>query len=127
VLEGAGIAVLSNRAVTLTAEGQDRRLWLVGIDDPVSGKADLEKAFADVPAGEPVLALVHSPDAAAAAIGRGAAAVLCGHTHGGQINVPLVGPLWANIRSDRALARGLNQVEGGYVYTNRGIGTSILP
>jgi len=147
VLEGAGVTLLRNRAVTLSAQpaegrrggkggvanparggeeggaaSHDGRLWLVGIDDPVTGRADLDQAFAEVEPGGPVVALVHSPDAALPAIARGASLVLCGHTHGGQINVPLLGPVHTATRVGRRLARGLVPVPGGSVYVNRGVG-----
>lgn len=158
VLEGAGIKVLNNVAVTLTAQPDDRqavakapaagasagpgfahreswgspkagpqRLWLVGLDDPHSGRADVEQAFAPVAAGEPVVVLAHSPDAAPAVAQRGAHLLLCGHTHGGQVNLPGIGPLWTASRVGRRLGRGLGRLGQTWVYVNRGYGCSLLP
>lgn len=148
VLEGAGITLLNNVAVTLTAQpdsppsdfrsagsrsaGADPaappgRLWLVGLDDLYSGRADVEEAFAPVPPGEPVVVLAHTPDVAPAAARRGAHLLLCGHTHGGQVNLPLIGPLWTASRMGRRLGRGLRRLGETWVYVHRGYGWSMLP
>ena len=56
--------------------------------------------------------------------------ILMGHTHGGQVNIPLI----TNFTIDKALGEicakykvGLFPIEGGFLYVNSGIGTSILP
>jgi len=131
-LEGCGITVLRNRAVTLSAQAEDGspgyardedKLWLVGLDDPVTGRADVEAAFADVKEGAPVVVLCHSPEAAPEAIRRGARLVLAGHTLGGKVRLPVVGPLGRVASGLRGFDRGLVVHEGAHVYVNRGFGT----
>lgn len=85
-LERAGVRVLINTAVSL-----DARLWIVGVDDLMSGRPDLERAVAGVPMGAGVLLLSHNPTILPRVADR-PWLVLSGHTHGGQVALPLLGP-----------------------------------
>ena len=127
----AGIRVLENEWMTLSLPGGE--LTIVGLDDPVTGRADWDALFAEPPPA-PMLMLAHSPDAFAEASRRGIPALLCGHTHGGQVVQPLI-RLWPGrflrlkpgtpfYRAGRYLAPG---GEPSVLYVSRGIGTSYLP
>jgi predicted MPP superfamily phosphohydrolase len=75
------------------------------------------------------LVLAHSPDVVldlAAAGGPPPCLVLSGHTHGGQIQLPLLGPLHTGIRLPRRYAQGLHRYRGIPVYVTRGVGTSVI-
>ncbi|MEM3740275.1 MAG: metallophosphoesterase [Candidatus Korarchaeum sp.] len=48
--------------------------------------------------------------------------VLAGHTHGGQVCLPLIGPIWTPSRYGTKYASGLFKVEGRYLYVSRGLG-----
>src|SRR5690606_31722933 len=90
-LARAGVRLLVNDAAVVTERG--RRLHFVGVDDPHTGRADVERALAAVPPPqgherEPVILLAHSPDVFPDAEGAGADLILAGHTHGGQICLP---------------------------------------
>ncbi len=87
LLEEQGIQMLSNRAVRLR-KGRGE-LWLVGIDDLWSGNPDWQKAFRDVPRNAPVVLLSHNPDAALMPYHERADLIVSGHTHGGQVWLPL--------------------------------------
>lgn len=87
IMEEQGIQMLTNRAVKLR-EGRGE-LWLVGIDDLWSGKPDWQKAFRDVPRNAPVVLLSHNPDAALMPYHERADLIVSGHTHGGQMWLPL--------------------------------------
>ncbi|GFO65315.1 metallophosphoesterase [Geomonas paludis] len=88
-LEHAGVRVLKNEA-ELLRRGKDR-LWVVGVDDPVTGRADLAQAMSRTDAGVPRLLLAHAPHPFPQAVQAGVDLMLVGHTHGGQIRLPLIG------------------------------------
>lgn len=118
-LEAVGIRVLRNEAVPLSANGHT--LWIVGIDDALLGKPNPVAAFASVPKGGASLCLWHEPDFAEQAAQLGAFAQLSGHSHGGQLRFPGVGPLVLP-PGGRRYTIGLNEAAGMPVYTSRGVG-----
>lgn len=118
-LERIGVTVLRNDAVVLEHNGA--RLAIAGIDDTVVGHADPARAFAGVPEGVPVIALWHEADFAEDAAQLGAFAQLSGHTHGGQVRLPVVGSIWLP-PDGRRRDIGLYNVQGMPVYISRGLG-----
>jgi predicted MPP superfamily phosphohydrolase len=100
-------------------------IWIVGLDDPSTGSPDLEAALQSVPPGAFTITLFHSP-AYFDQIAARCPLVLAGHTHGGQVRIPLVPPLWLQRGSGRFLA-GWYRRGDAQMYIPRGIGTSILP
>ncbi len=127
-LRAAGVDLLRNSSRRLAVAGT--HLWLAGVDDVWEGHHDLGTALAGVPRGEPVLLLVHEPDFADQ-VARSPHRILLqlsGHSHGGQVNLPLLGPPvlpWLG----QNYPAGLQQVPGStlQVYTNRGIGVTVPP
>lgn len=119
-LEDASLPVLINRAVPLERAGA--RLWLAGIDDVWERRHDLPKALRDVPGGECTLLLAHEPDYADEAANFPVDLQLSGHSHGGQVNFPFVGPKTLPYLGTKYVA-GLNYAGRLPVYTNRGTGT----
>lgn len=124
-LRGHGIQVLFNERVLI--EGG---LWLVGVDDPHLQRADLERALAGISDDDPRprLLLAHSPDIMAEAVGR-VDVVLTGHTHGGQVRFPVVGPLLRATRHEagKRFVMGLRRAGRTLCFTNRGLGTVLIP
>jgi len=118
-LPRAGVRVLRNEALRLTQDGQD--VWIAGTEDLWSGRLDAEKTLREVPKGAASIVLCHNPDAADALAAAGAGAILSGHTHGGQVQVPLVGPPILPVRNKRRY-EGLHPVGGSWLYINRGLG-----
>ena len=91
-LERRGMQVLHNRAVHLCDPQRGLNLYLAGIDDVYEGRPLLGDTLDHVPAGAPVVLLSHNPDIIASPrLGR-VDLVLSGHTHGGQLVLPLWGP-----------------------------------
>ena len=118
-LPEAGVRLLRNEAVGLSRGGET--LWIVGLEDLWSGGMDAATAFAAVPEGAANLTLCHNPDAAEDLADAGAGTILAGHTHGGQVQVPLVGPPILPVRH-RDRYEGLHRVGAAWLYINRGLG-----
>lgn len=124
-LEAGGYQVLVNEVAGF--ERQGKRLWIVGLDDAgYFGTADLPGALEKVPEGACTLVLSHAPEIVHdAALGR-CDFVLCGHSHGGQINLPGGIALVTNSRCARRFCRGAWRLGPAQGYTSRGAGTSLL-
>lgn len=90
-VEATGVEVLTNESVGFDIAG--RELRIAGLDDVRYGKPDWDAMLARVPPGAFTVLLVHNPDAAPVAEVRGIPLVVAGHTHAGQIRLPLVGPV----------------------------------
>jgi predicted MPP superfamily phosphohydrolase len=118
-LEKRGIRVLRNDAVRIADESG--ALWIAGIDDAMLGSPDVPQAFANVPENTRALALWHEPDWAESVVPHGAFLQLSGHSHGGQIQLPVAGSLGAPA-GGRRFVSGLNHAMGMPVYTSRGVG-----
>lgn len=124
--ENNGIPVLRNRSTSIEANGA--RLWLAGVDDVVKRANDLPRTLRGIPVDETTVALVHEPDFAdvVAAAPHRVDLQLSGHSHGGQIRFPLLGaPVLPRLAQEYPW--GLRRVRHMQLYTNRGIGTIVLP
>jgi predicted MPP superfamily phosphohydrolase len=67
---------------------------------------------------------MHSPDSAPEIAACGYPFVVAGHTHGGQVRLPLVGALVTNSHLPRRLVSGLIRMGGSFVHVSPGLGTS---
>lgn len=124
-VEGAGLTMLQNERVAFTRAGES--LYLAGLDDYWQGKADLAKTLSGLTADAPVILLVHEPDYAdLAARDPRVLLQLSGHSHGGQVRLPFIGPLELPRYAHR-YPLGLQKAGDLWVYTNRGIGVTGLP
>ena len=117
----AGLTELINEVVTYTREGSE--LHVAGIDDVMEGRSRLDLVLQDLAASGAAVLLAHEPDFAdvAAATGR-FDLQLSGHSHGGQVRIPLLGRAVLPPFSQR-YTRGLHRVGGMLLYANRGLGT----
>ena len=123
-LAARGVQPLVNRALRVQAEGVD--LWVAGVDDPTEGRPDLAAALTGVPEGAPLILLAHNPDIwLDPRVGR-ADLVLSGHTHGGQVRLPLVGAAHTQgTHLTRRRPAGWFQRGGTRMFVSRGLGESI--
>lgn len=118
-----GIVDLSNSAVPIRCG--DDWLWLAGVGDLWEDTQRLDYALADAPADASVLLLSHNPDYAHLLTDRRVGLMLSGHTHGGQVNLPLIGPPILPLRYGRKYAVGLVRDDWKQVFISRGVGTII--
>lgn len=119
-----GIPVLGNRSVAIELKGT--RFWLSGVSDVLSGTADLDATLADVPRDEATILLAHEPDFADYTARYPIDLQLSGHSHGGQVRIPFLPPLYLPDLA-RKYFMGLYRIGPLTLYTNRGLGTIGLP
>ena len=123
-LKNQGLRVLRNQSLPLKQSGS--RVWIAGVDDVLGGADDLYAALDGIPNDEFVILLAHEPDFADRASSRRVDLQLSGHSHGGQICLPLVGPLYLP-KLAKKYPTGLRKIGGLTLYANRGIGTIGIP
>lgn len=122
-LRGHGYEVLENAWTTLRLRGAP--FPVVGVGDHLTRRSDVAAATRGLRSRGPTpLVLAHGPRTADELAARGRPALcLSGHTHGGQINLPIVTPLLlASVREP--YVRGHYRLGEVQLYVNRGVGTS---
>jgi predicted MPP superfamily phosphohydrolase len=123
-LQAQGIHVLVNQSIAIEREGA--HFWLAGVDDVLGGVADLGKTLKTVPSGEAVILLAHEPDFADRAAKFPVDLQLSGHSHGGQVRIPFLPPLYLPDLAKKYVM-GAYQVGQLQLYTNAGLGTIDIP
>jgi uncharacterized protein len=132
-LERAGIPCLENRAVSL-GKGAGR-FWIAGLGDQLAhrlgpgvaqGEDDLPATLGQVTTDDPVILLAHEPDIFVH-VPRRVSLTLAGHTHGGQIRIPLLWPSFVPSRYGARFAYGHIVEEGRHMIVSGGLGTSFAP
>jgi predicted MPP superfamily phosphohydrolase len=132
-LTAVGISVLENDAVLLGPEGA--RFWLAGLGDQRAyrlghgrfrGVDDLPRTLSQIRTGDPIVLLAHEPDIFAHLPER-IALTLAGHTHGGQIRLPLIWPAFVPSKYGARYAYGHVVEDGRHLIVSGGLGTSFIP
>jgi uncharacterized protein len=126
-----GTPVLINQHTALERNGG--RMWLAGVLDPVTSRPKPDVAIPPAIRGiaeEPVILLCHAPDyvdrLVKMPVAQDISLMLCGHTHGGQVRLPLIGPI-SLPPLGRKYVEGWFRFGGMQMYVNRGLGTVDLP
>jgi len=118
-----GVSVLQNSSQLLRLGG--RQLTVVGIDDGFSRHADVSRSLSGLSSPETALVLAHFPETADEVSRCGGRLVLSGHTHGGQIVVPIVTRAVLRLAGSKYLA-GWYSIGCTRLYVNAGIGSTAI-
>ncbi len=126
-LQSTGTPILHDSYLAIERNGA--HLWIAGTTDPATTIPKLDRALPERPDG-PVILMAHAPDFADNVLahprGKHVDLMLSGHTHGGQIRLPFLGPTVLP-PVGRKYAEGHYQFDRMQLYVNRGIGTVGLP
>jgi len=123
-LRAENIQVLANQSQAIERDGA--RIWLAGVNDVLSWTADLPQTLRRVLPGEAVVLLAHEPDFADEASRFSIDLQLSGHSHGGQVRVPLLPPLYLP-KLAKKYVWGAYDVDSLALYTTAGLGTVGVP
>jgi predicted MPP superfamily phosphohydrolase len=124
-LEKIGFYVLRNSSMPVS-RGKES-IYISGTDD-IWFSYNLSKAMHKVPGNAFKILLSHSPDVTTDIENdMQIDLTLCGHTHGGQVNIPYISHHFIPINNPSKYKAGLIKEPYGYTYVNRGIGTLVFP
>jgi predicted MPP superfamily phosphohydrolase len=122
--EQNGIVVLENEVAEV--KWRAGSFWLVGLADLWTRPQRVNQTIAKAPPGSTIIALTHNPDIFPV-LPRNVPLLLAGHTHGGQVNIPLIGRPIEPSNFGQRYAAGHVFENGHHLFVTTGIGTSILP
>jgi predicted MPP superfamily phosphohydrolase len=123
-LEQNGIKVLENETAEVKWRGSS--FWLAGLADRWTRPQLINETIARIPPGQTIIALTHNPDIFPGLPQR-VPLLLAGHTHGGQVNLPLIGRPIEPSEFGQRYAAGVVFENGHHLFVTTGIGTSIMP
>jgi predicted MPP superfamily phosphohydrolase len=126
VFTQAGITVLSGRCTLVPVPGASG-VRLCGTESPWGPALDRNAIDQGAPGDSPLFVMSHTPDNVYALHELGAAAVFAGHTHGGQVRLPVVGAIIVPSIYGRRFDVGRFNVEGTELYVSAGIGADQPP
>lgn len=120
LLARSRVELLDNSSRQIEIAG--RKLRMAGVSDLYNRELHPERAMrpADSPA-EPTVLLCHNPDAKTLLAPYAWDLMLCGHTHGGQCRIPLLGTPFAPVQ-DKRFVEGLHRWEDRLIHVTRGVG-----
>ena len=122
--EQNGIPVLEDEVAEI--KWRDKSFWLVGLADLWTRPQHIDETIAKAPPGSTIIALTHNPDIFPR-LPPSVPLLLTAHTHGGQVNIPLLGTPIVPSRFGSKYTAG-HVFEGGHhMFVTTGIGTSIIP
>ncbi|PES95341.1 metallophosphoesterase [Bacillus cereus] len=128
-MEEAGFSVLVNEVQKVKVDNGNY-ITISGLDDFLLGKPQIDSTLKNLKQKDFNMLLVHEPDVVDK-VGRYPVDFqMSGHSHGGQVQIPFVGPLITTKLAEKYV-EGMYELEGKgkplYLYVNRGIGTTRMP
>jgi len=125
LLREKGITLLRNEGITIGKNGSG--VYVAGIDDTWTKRANIDDALRERPTDTYCILLAHDPDVFDAAASQGVDLTLSGHTHGGQIALPLLARAVNLARLVHPYTRGLYTIGARTLYVHAGLGTTGPP
>ena len=121
-LEEAGVRLLRNETVEIEVEGTP--ILIHGLDDPVTGHANVRRAMLNFNYKKINVLLTHSIDVFLDIGDNEIDLSFSGHSHGGQVRLPVIGPLLTHTNLGRQYTDGVKKLKGAVCSISRGVGTS---
>lgn len=114
--------LLHNSSDTISVKNS--KINICGLGEYMLGRLNLKETFKNYNPQFPGIILLHNPDGVPFLKNFPGDIILCGHTHGGQINLPW---LWRKftLLENMQYKKGLSKVDNKWVYVNRGLGSAI--
>ncbi|PFN24161.1 metallophosphoesterase [Bacillus cereus] len=128
-MEEAGFSVLVNEVQKIKVEN-GKYITISGLDDFLLGKPQIDVTLKNLKQQDFNMLLVHEPDVADKVARYPVDFQMSGHSHGGQVQIPFVGPLLTTKLAEKYV-EGMYEFGGKskplHLYVNRGIGTTRMP
>jgi len=125
VVEHAGFTLLRNSSRAVIYRGG--KIVIAGLDDPITGHDNLRLAMTRVSRRDPCILVSHTPEVVRSLGNWDIDLVLAGHTHGGQVRLPLAGALWVPFGTRDYLEGWFDVPPDVRLHVSRGLGWSWLP
>jgi uncharacterized protein len=119
-MKKVGIRVLIDESAQLNVHGTE--VLIGGTDDPVTRKVDFERALDGLSPKTFNILLMHQPDAILKLSHKGVDVAFSGHTHGGQIRIPFLGPIFCDSKLPRRSISGLSKFKETHLFVSQGLG-----
>jgi len=118
LLEKSSFKLLHNSCQLISLN--DCQLNICGVGEYTLGRSLPKLAFSNYDENYPGIILAHNPDSIPELLNYPGHLILCGHTHGGQVNLPFIWDRFTRIEN-RQFKRGLKKIGQKYIYINRGV------
>jgi len=125
VVHRSGFTLLRNSSSVIHYSGA--KIVIAGLDDPITGHDNLRLAMTRVSRRDACILVAHTPEVVHSLGNWDIDLVLAGHTHGGQVRLPLVGALWVPFGTREHLEGWFDVPPGVRLHVSRGLGWSWLP
>lgn len=108
-------------------EREGKRLWIAGGGDLLEDHRNFDHMLRNVPEEDCRIVLAHNPDSADSSFSERIDLMICGHTHGGQINIPFYGTPVLPVKNKNYSSGLKKSIKGQPVFISKGIGWAVFP